>query len=192
VANLAVAFSQIGMRTAVVDADLRRPIQREIFEIPGGTYAWTAAAFDAADPWQGEFENLSVFPAGAPFADPTEMLHTRFAPVIQSLRERFDIVIVDSTPLLPVSDARIIAPWVDGIVLVLAAGRERPANVNRAIHELTLTGARIQGLVLNQSPTASGDGYYRHPDALVTPVDETTPAAIPASRGRRRRVQDRR
>jgi succinoglycan biosynthesis transport protein ExoP len=191
VANLAVAFSQIGLKTAVVDADLRRPVQREIFEIIGGSHAWTAAAFDVTNPWTGPFENLSVFPAGAPFADPTELLHTRFAPIVQALRETFDIVIVDSTPLLPVSDARIIAPWVDGIVLVVAAGRERPDNVNRAIHELTLTGARVQGLVLNQAQTAAAGGYYRHPDALVTPVDQTTPAVVPASR-RRRRVQNRR
>lgn len=186
VANLGVAFAQIGVYTAILDADLRRPAQHEIFNLPNRGEVWAEnPRLDAPDAGKTPFTNLAVFTAGAALADPTTVLHTRFPVLLNALGQRFDLVLVDSAPLLPVSDARIMAPWVDGMVLVLAAGQERPASIRRAIGEATIAGVDLKGYVLNQaSEGPEHAGYYRRPDAVVASIPSWRAAvATPFGRG---------
>jgi tyrosine-protein kinase len=180
VANLAVAFAQVGVRTAIVDADLRRPAQHEIFGIDNRHNVW-----DSQLPPPGSmvvmarntrYPELGVFPAGRALRDPTELLHARFPRLIEELREAYDLILVDSPPLLPVSDGLITAAWMDSVVLVMSAGQERPSSVRHAIGGLDLTSAKLAGVVINQAAGGGlgGQEYYR-PAGLAMPMPESTP-----------------
>ena len=183
VANLAVAFSQLGVKVAVVDADLRRPVQHEIFSLDNLHRAWTSGVRPQPEWEQQHDESLVVFPAGPPLSDPSSALYTAFPPLVQDLRRQFDLVLVDSAPLLPVADARLVAPWVDGVPLVAASGRERLASVRRAINELTLTNVAIKGFVLTQGADTEDGGYYRRPDALLAVDQDQASQATSEERG---------
>ena len=173
VANLAVAFTQLGVNVAVVDADLRRPVQHEIFGVRNLPRAWLRPVNPQLGRVSHKDGNLRLFPAGPPLDDPSSTLYASFPSLIQELRKSFDLILVDSAPLLPVADARLTAPWVDGVLMVVASGRERLSSVRRAINELTITGVAIKGFVLNQGAAPEDGGYYRRPDALLSAETET-------------------
>jgi tyrosine-protein kinase len=180
VANLAVAFAQVGVRTAIVDADLRRPAQHEIFKIDNRHNVWGERSPEpgwmAALARKTPYPELGVFPAGHALNDPTELLHARFPRLIEELRRDYDLILVDSPPLLPVSDALITAAWMDSLVLVVSAGQERPSSVKHAIGGLDLTGAKLAGVVINQAsgPGLGGHDYYRRA-GISTSVPEPAP-----------------
>jgi capsular exopolysaccharide synthesis family protein len=164
VANLAVAFAQIGMETIVVDADLRRPRQHLIFGVDNTTGLSSMLALGKTQPKLAptRYDNLWLLPGGPVPPDPTEMLHVRLSGVLSALREQNALVLIDSPPLLPVSDARLVAPHVDGVVLVVAAGTQRPPALHAALERLEIVHARITGIVLNKAGIESdvAGGYY--------------------------------
>jgi polysaccharide biosynthesis transport protein len=153
VANLGMAFAQVGIDTLILDADLRRPFQDRIFEIDNRRGLSTLMAMPDADvePIPAGVDGLWVMPSGPIPPNSTEMLHIRFERVLDELRERFPLVLVDTPPILPVSDARLIAPCTDGVVLVVAAGTQKPASLTSALEKLSLAGANLIGIVLNQA-----------------------------------------
>jgi Mrp family chromosome partitioning ATPase len=103
-----------------------------------------------------------VLRATASQVDPTEVLQVRFPSLLESLRGTYQLILVDSPPVLPVSDARITAGWMDGVVIVLAAGEERPAGVAEAIKRLGMANAKVSGFVINKAgSTGEGSYYYR-------------------------------
>jgi capsular exopolysaccharide family len=161
-ANLGVAFADLGVTTAIVDADLRRPAQGQIFELDSKNGSWTTPGSKPS--WKTRFTNLAVLRATASQVDPTEVLQVRFPSLLESLRGTYDLILVDSPPVLPVSDARITAGWMDGVVIVLAAGEERPAGVTEAIKRLGMANAKVSGFVINKAgSTGEGSYYYRSP-----------------------------
>jgi capsular exopolysaccharide synthesis family protein len=177
VANLGLAFAQIGMETIVVDADLRRPRQHLIFGLDNRTGLSTLLALGRTDPMPQptRYDNLSVLTSGPVPPDPTEMLHVRLSGIIDALRERQALVLVDTPPLLPVSDARLVAPHVNGVLLVIGAGTQRPHVLDAALERLHLVGTPLTGLVLNKSgqeADAPGGYYY----ATAPDRDEVAPA----------------
>jgi succinoglycan biosynthesis transport protein ExoP len=186
VANLAVAFAQVGVRTAIVDADLRRPAQHVIFKIDNRRNVW--GDHSPQPGWMGalarktSYPELGVFPAGHALNDPTELLHVRFPRLIEELREAYDLILVDSPPLLPVSDALITAAWMDSVVLIMSAGQERPSSVRHAIDGLDLTGAKLAGVVINQASGAGvgGHDYYRRAGFSMPAPESATPPIEPA------------
>lgn len=175
VANLGLAFARTGARTVIVDADLRLPGQAEIFRVDTiglrGTVQGAAMPGGSVATRRTQFANLSVMPSGPPREDPTELLQVRFARVLESLQRNYDIILIDTPPSLPVSDARIVSRWSDGVVLVVAAGEERPSSLKHAVEELELAGARLKGVVLNRAPSAPAHyGYYYGPTSVARPV----------------------
>jgi capsular exopolysaccharide synthesis family protein len=177
VANLALAFAQIGVETIIVDADLRRPRQHLIFELDnrGGLSTMLALGRTDAVLQPTRYENLQVLTSGPAPPDPTEMLHVRLSGIIDALREQPALVLVDTPPLLPVSDARLVAPHVDGVLLVIGAGTQRPHVFDAALERLHLVGTPLTGLVLNKSgqeADAPGGYYY----AATPDPDEVAPA----------------
>jgi Mrp family chromosome partitioning ATPase len=94
---------------------------------------------------------LWLLPSGPIPPNSTEMLHIRFEKVLEDLRARFPLILVDSPPILPVSDARLIAPRADGVILALSAGTQKPAALRSALEKLALAGAEVLGVVLNQA-----------------------------------------
>ena len=166
-ANLGVAFADLGVSTAIVDADLRRPAQGQIFELNSKNGSWTTPrGLGSKTSLKTRFTDLAVLPATLSQVDPTELLQVRFPTLLERLRSTYDLILVDSPPVLPVSDARITAGWMDGVLIVLAAGEERPAGLAEAIKRLGMANAKVSGFVLNKAgPTGEGSYYYRSPGA---------------------------
>jgi capsular exopolysaccharide synthesis family protein len=162
VANVGVAFAQMGVRTAIVDADLRRPAQHRVFDVDAPPWVENPVPDDPGKGRETRFPNLFVLPAGPPVADPAAVLHLAFGRMLDSLRHSFEVILIDSPPVLPVSDAKITARWVDTVVLVVAARADKPSSVARSIDELRIAEAQVKGVVLNQAAGASaGYGYHR-------------------------------
>jgi len=167
-ANLAIALGQIGIKTILVDADLRRPRVHEIFELDNRIGLSSFMAEDEADPLRALMpsghDNLLILPSGPPPLDPTEMISIRIGAILARLRQLNVLVVVDTPPLLPVSDARLVAPHTDGVIVVVASGSERPARLQLALERLSLAGAPLLGLVLNKarSDGMADSGTYRY------------------------------
>ncbi len=152
-ANLAVAFSQMGERTLLIDADLRRPTQHLLFDLPsrmGLSNILLGRAGAECIAKVPHFFDLSVLTAGSTPPNPQELLtRARFATLLSESAEAFDIVIVDTPASALSADAQIIASRAGAGVLVTRAGKT-DANVLRRVHaSLRDCGASIIGTVLN-------------------------------------------
>ncbi|MHA3703902.1 polysaccharide biosynthesis tyrosine autokinase [Jatrophihabitans sp. YIM 134969] len=166
-ANLALSFADSGRRTVVVEADLRRPKLADYFEVDRSlgltdVLAGRADLTHVLQPWGGT--GLYILPSGSIPPNPSELLGSRnLRGLIETLREQFDVVIVDTPPVLPVTDAAVAAaaPGVDGVVFVMSYGQTKRAQVAAAISSLEAVGGRVLGLVLNSSPSKTkGYGSY--------------------------------
>jgi succinoglycan biosynthesis transport protein ExoP len=185
VANLAIAFGQIGVDTIIVDADLRRPRQHAIFGLDNSVGLSSSMAMGGLPKLKPSgFENVRVLTSGPVPPDPTEMLHIRFARIIDDLRATTGaLMLIDTPPVLPVSDARLIAPHADGVLLLVTAGSQRPATLQSAVEKLGLVDASLLGVILNRTGER-GDGprgYYGYEthEASVPTGDPRTPADAP-------------
>ncbi len=98
-----------------------------------------------------DIENLSILPSGLPPPNPAELLGSkRMSFLISLLKKQFDILIIDTPPILPASDAMILAPLTDGILLVTKAGYLKRELVKKAVEQVKKTQANLIGVVLNQ------------------------------------------
>lgn len=153
VANLAVVFSQIGVRTLLIDADLRKPRQHHIFNISDrkGLAAVLAgrANSDAAVPVPG-FSKLSLMPAGALPPNPQELLsRPMLATLLKQLQGEFDIVLIDTPASRLYSDAKSVTFRAGSAVVLTRRNHTRVTDTNNLLQELTDTGTRIVGTVIN-------------------------------------------
>jgi capsular exopolysaccharide synthesis family protein len=169
IANLGVALGQLGIPTVIVDADLRAPRQHQIFGLPNAHGLSTAMVLTDSElsPQPTEWRNLSVLTSGPIPPDPTEMLHIRFRSILRELRSQEQFVLIDSPPILPVSDARLIAPHADGVLMVAAAGMTKMSSFTGALEKLRFAGATVIGIVMNfaqgDDEEMGGYGYgYGH------------------------------
>lgn len=185
-ANLAAAFAQADYRTLLVSADLRRPTVDGLFgELPpsvgligvispiaGGGRAPTGdghgngtgaasiekATVEALQPTP--IRGLLLLPSGPTPPNPAELLGSRrMATILDQLSMNADVVVIDSPPLLPVTDAAVLAAKCEGVVLVAGANETPRGALERAKTILDGTGARVLGVVFNKSRNAT-DGYY--------------------------------
>lgn len=161
--NLAIAIAQSGQSVALVDADLRRPMVAEYLGLERGA-GLTTALIGAADlddllqPWGSD--NLYVLTAGQVPPNPSELLgSTRMKQLITDLEGEFDAVIIDAPPLLPVTDAAVLAQQVGGVVVVVGALKVRTTEVEKALAALDMVEADLLGVVLNRLPTKGPDAY---------------------------------
>lgn len=165
-ANLALALAQAGLRTALVDADLRRPRQHRLFGLypkEGLTGALLAGSTDGRlQPT--EVEGLVLLPAGEKPPNPVELLGSqRMREMGEELRRSFDAVVVDSPPALIGADAAVLAQMADGVLLVVDAGQTRRDAARQAVESLRQVGANLIGVVLNRVPSRRGGYYYYYP-----------------------------
>jgi capsular exopolysaccharide synthesis family protein len=155
----------------VLDADLRRPSQHKSFEIddprPGLSDVLAGGAELAEAIRVGEGDRPDVLPAGSIPPDPSELLNSRaFAALLTELRGRYDRVLVDAPPVLPLSDARILGARCDAGLLVLRAGKSARRPSRQAVDQLLSVGTCLLGVVVNGvggrgSRYGYGDyGYY--------------------------------
>ncbi len=165
-ANLAVSIAQAGRRTLLIDADMRRPTQQLLFRQDGAdgfskVLAGAADINEAIVP--GVVPNLDLLPCGKRPANPAEVLCSGdFANMLEWLRERYDYILIDSAPVLAVTDPSNIAPLADGVVVTFRLSRDaRPASL-QAIKQLDRVGARVLGVVVNDVGDfygANSNGY---------------------------------
>ena len=165
--NLAYSFAQQGLKTVLVDADLRKPklkddLLPEAGDIAGLTdYLSDQATLDKViQPTR--IENLSLLPAGRRAPNPAELLDgDDFSKLVQALLQKYDKVIIDSPPVNAVSDVLLLARSVQTVCIVVRAGKTAKKAVSRAIQQLTKSGANMGGFIFNRLPVGGRSaGYY--------------------------------
>ena len=165
--NYAVAAAQQGLRTLVIDADLRVSTVGRVL-LPGrqekGINDYLAGTILAADGIHATtVANLSVMPAGTPAPNPAELLAgLRFTELMGELRQSYDRIVIDTVPVLVVSDTMLIIEHADLVCLVVRAGKTSRKAVLRAAALLTDAGARPSGVLLNQMTLRSKSEYNRY------------------------------
>jgi capsular exopolysaccharide synthesis family protein len=164
VANLGVVLANAGERVAIVSCDLRHPRVGSFLglnEQVGLTAVLLGQrSLDEVLQAVPGVKGLSMLATGERPSDPTGVLSSdRLAGVLDDLRQQFDVVLVDSPPVLPVTDAAILAQAVDATLLVVAAEQTRRKDLRRAIEALSLVQATVVGVVLNEVTMSTGYGY---------------------------------
>lgn len=185
--NLAVVMAQSGMKTLLVSADLRRPSLDKVFGIerePGinefitGAVGLKEVLNDIVDIMVGEMnfddirktpglDNLSIIPSGKLSYNPAEILKSKeIKALIEKVKSRFDVIIFDAPPVLPVTDASLLAPSMDCVILVYEIGRTSREALVRTKIQLESVGAKIAGVVLNhtqpETEAAITYPYYKY------------------------------
>lgn len=163
-ANLAFICAQGGYSTLIVDADLRRPVQHELFDIPNNkgltNYLTTDTKLDEVIV-PTTVENLSVLPSGVLPSDAVGILNSqRMSDMITELKLRYDIIFFDSPPMLGVSDASVIASEVDQTIIVVQHRRFPRAMLTRVKHAILGVGGTVLGVVLNNVDLKHDQNYY--------------------------------
>jgi succinoglycan biosynthesis transport protein ExoP len=162
-ANVAVSIAQSGKKTLLIDADLRKPRQHEIFAVSAriGLASVIGQDMEVADAVQpSKITNLSILPCGPLPPDPAELLTSpRLPELLEVLREQYDYVIIDSAPLLAVTDSCAVAPRVDGVLLTLRISKYGRSQAERAREILNSLGAKVLGVVVNGVDGSGAYGY---------------------------------
>jgi len=162
-AHLAIAMAMAGQKTLIVDADLRSPTQARLHGLGdnAGLSGILAGGARVGELIQStRLENLDVLTTGPIPAQPAELLGSEaFSALLQRLEERYDWVVVDSPPVLAVSDASLIATRCSFSLLVLRVDRSTSKSAVAARDALLSVGARVPGVVLNDQPRTFGYGY---------------------------------
>ncbi len=185
--NLAISLAQAGNSVCLVDADLRRPMVGEYLGLDSTVGLTTAllGSLDAEDLLQawGE-DNLFVLTSGRIPPNPSELLGSQeMKALLTRLEGSFDFVIIDAPPLLPVTDAAVLAQHVGGVVLVVGSKRVKIHDVERAISALELVDADLLGAVLNRIPAKGPDAYaYTYSSIPAKQSTRRSPASRPLER----------
>jgi succinoglycan biosynthesis transport protein ExoP len=161
--GLAVTLARAGTQTILVDADLRRGRISDLMMISRSPGLMEVLLNDS--PLEEvirptSLPRLSVLTGGRRVGDPTEVLTVAFQPVLSQLEEMYEAVIIDGTPVVPVSDARVVARFADATLLVVSSGAATRRQVRTAIERLSLIDVRPTATVLNNSREAGGSSYY--------------------------------
>ncbi|MFC1658652.1 GumC family protein [Candidatus Omnitrophota bacterium] len=186
--NLGLVIAQAGAKTLLVSSDLRRPalaktfgIKREpgLTEVLAGTVSLEEALNNVADIIVGEMQledviskptgidNIWILPSGALPFNPTEILESReFTSLIDELKQKFDFIIFDSPPILPVTDASLLAPKLDCVAIIYEIGRTSRDALLRSKLQLDSVGGKLSGIILNhtqpQTEAMATYPYYYH------------------------------
>lgn len=163
VANLAVTLAQGGKRTVLVDSDLRRPALNALFDLPAEPGLTNLMLEDDGQPFLQEtgVDNLLLLASGPKPPNPADMLGAqKLDKIIESLASDADIVLFDAPPVIAVTDAAVLGAKVDGVLLVIRAGKTKRDHAQRAKELLEKANVRIIGATLTNAPKDSGIGEY--------------------------------
>ena len=152
-ANLAVVLAQLGRQVLIVDCDLRKPRQHQVFQVSNrvGLVNQLTGSADSEVFLPTVVPNLWVTPSGPIPPNPSELLASdRMRDWLKSVRSRFDFVVLDTPPALAVTDATIVGMLVDGVVLTLRSGKVTREEARLCRDRLRQTGIKILGAVLNR------------------------------------------
>ena len=170
VSNLAICLAEINRRVLLIDADMRKPRVHKIFDIANrhglsdllresGTIEQSGLAGFVSGT---EIPGLFVLPSGSPTHSIPNLLHSVRTPeLISCAKEEFDTVLIDTPPMMQISDARVLGQLSDAVILVLRAGQTTRGTAKAASERFLEDGTRVLGTVLNSwNPKADGYGYY--------------------------------
>lgn len=164
-ANLAIVMAQAGFKTVLIDGDLRKPSQHRLFEV-ANDFGLTNCLLSHSTPdgflRPTRVEGLKLLTTGALPPNPAEILGSAsMLALLDKLESEYQIIVLDSPPILPVADAAILTRHTDGVLLVIDANRTRREAPRRAMNIISNAGGRIIGVVLNRvNPRGSGYAYY--------------------------------
>jgi non-specific protein-tyrosine kinase len=157
VANLATVFAQANYRTVIVDADLRHPVLHDVFNVSN-----EAGLGDMLSSPEVKVEdclkntsvaNLQILTSGMPLLDPSERLGSkRMEEILAELRNVAEIIIFDTPPVLVFADAIVLSRRVDGVIVVIQAGKTKRAALTQTLFDLQNANANLLGSIFNQSP----------------------------------------
>jgi capsular exopolysaccharide synthesis family protein len=185
---IAIAMAQAGMRVVLIDCDMRRPRMHRIFgrdNTVGVTSALLDMSIATEDAFRTEIPNLSVVPAGPIPPNPAELLHSEaFRRLLKHFQDTYDRVIIDSPPVVAVTDATILSTLTDGVVLVVRAFKTSKDLCRQAVRSLRDVSANTLGCVLNAVDLGRQEYgqyhyYYYQSDKAYSPLpaDEQRPTA---------------
>lgn len=161
--SFGVTEARYGVRTIIVDADMRRPRLHRAFGLTPekGLSSVLVGGVNLKDVIvKTHLENLDVLPCGAVPPNPADLLSSRkFVATIMELRAMYDMVVIDSPPVIPVVDPRIIGSAVDAVLLVVKLGKTTHEALVQSCRELTSVGSNLVGTVLNEMEVRRGYGY---------------------------------
>ncbi|MCU1431467.1 MAG: Chromosome partitioning protein [Actinotalea sp.] len=168
--NLAIMLADAGTRVLLIDGDLRRPSVAKYMGIEGSVGLTTvligrAAIQDVVQPWGSG--QLHVLPSGQIPPNPSELLGSRtMAELLGTLGQRYDVIIIDTPPLLPVIDAAILARLTRGAIVVVGTHSLHHNQLEESLGALESVGARVLGIVLNRVPEKLTAGYQYYDYSL--------------------------
>lgn len=190
VANLGIVMAQNGLRTVIIDADLRKPSQARIFGVPDNKGLTTLLTHPEHD-WTSiaqavVLQNLLLIPSGPLPPDPADMVSSkRFAELLERIGEDVDMVIIDSPPVLSAADTLALASRADGLMFVCHSHKTRLEALQHATRAVQQGGIRLVGIVLNRMKHQHGPSYYGeyYGTAMAHPAAADAAATAPSHAG---------
>jgi len=164
VSNLGVVLANVGQSVVLVSADLRRPRLAAFFGLDEGIGLTSVmigelTLGEALQPVP-DVEGLTVLGCGPIPPNPAELLSSpKFAEMVDELKQRFDMILIDSPPLLPVTDPVLLSRLTDLTLVIVAAGQTKKGQLRRGLEQLAQVGARRVGIVFNEVTRAEDAGY---------------------------------
>ena len=167
IANLAIVFTQAGKSVLIMDCDMRNPTVHKNFNLSNkvGLSSCISMGTAVADAVQETaIEGLDALTAGVIPPNPSELLGSeRMQNILQRAKEEYDYVLIDTPPVLPVTDSLVLGRMVDGLILVIDSGEIKVEMAREVKNQLVHAGANILGVVLNKVRSEHhgyGYGYY--------------------------------
>lgn len=196
-ANLAVTLAQLGDKTVLVDADLRKPGVGRLLNLGSGKYAGLSSylagvsTLDLVTVPHPAIPNLAAIPTGPLPPNPADLLSShKLADAIVELRTKYKFVVIDSPPIMAATDAVILSVQADGVLLVVRSGETPKEAFTRTCDLLTSVKSRMLGVVLNAVDASAPDYYYSYryypysygygPQEALEMGHETAPEHVPA------------
>jgi polysaccharide biosynthesis transport protein len=168
-ANLAVTLAQLGDRTLLIDADLRKPGVGRLLNMNGGKYAGLSSylagvsSLELVTVQHPAIPNLSAIPTGPLPPNPADLLSShRLADAIAELRTKFKFIVIDTPPVMAATDAVILSVQADGVVLVVRSGETPKEAFSRTRDLLVSVKCHLLGVVLNAVNSSAPDYYYSY------------------------------
>ena len=153
VCNLAITYANLGKKTLLIDGDLRKPVIRKIFNLDKGlgltSYIIGENSIDEVI-HKTEIANFEVIPSGVVPPNPSEILNSdKMKNMLDDLKQRFDIILIDSPPMIAVTDALVLSNLVDDFILVCRSRITQKGALDRSIKSLNQIGGKFSGSILN-------------------------------------------
>ncbi len=183
--NLAASMADAGARVILIDADLRRPSIAKFSGVEGragltSILIGRAELEDVTQPWRDT--SLTILPSGPVPPNPSELLGSvAMTELLDKLTQSYDVVLLDTPPLLPVTDAAILTKMVGGALVVVGADRLHRGQLQESLANLETAGAHVHGMVLNKVAKRDANSYgYGYSYGYASYAPETTPVADPS------------